>query len=111
MYKGIKNITLCAAAITMALSVSACDTQFTRQLTKPVPWGMGKTPEGGSPTFTKGWEDGCESGMSVYGNGRYRAAYDFKQDLELIDNGEYYRAWRDGWSYCRWYAFNYVRDF
>lgn len=79
-----------------------------RQLTKPRPWGLADTPEG-SPIFQQGWEDGCETGMRVYGGLTYRMAYQFKQDQELVNDPEYYTAWRDAYTYCRWYVWNWVR--
>lgn len=88
-------------------TLSGCGEVY-QQFTTPRPWGIGDTPEG-SEMFRKGWSDGCETGMSAYGNGRYRAAYSFTQDPNLIDNMEYYRAWKDGQVYCRWYTFRWLR--
>jgi len=77
--------------------------------TRPRPWGMADTPEG-SPTFQQGWEDGCDSGLGVYGSYHYRVkAYRFRQDYTQINNPEYYRAWKDGYGYCRWYVWNWSR--
>ncbi len=94
--------------ICMLLLVSGCS--VVDRIVTPKPWGLGDTPEG-SEIFQKGWNDGCNSGLHVYGTARYRAAYDYYQDPELLENQEYYRAWKDAWTYCRWYAWNWVRPF
>ena len=88
----------------IAVGVSGC----LSQLVTPRPYGMAETPDG-SPTFQQGWNDGCETGLNVYGNDRYKVAYGFTQDPKLILNDEYYNAWKDAYTYCRWYAYNWVR--
>ncbi len=91
---------------TLIVTLSAC-----QQFTKPRPWGLGETPDG-TPEFRKGWEDGCDTGLRAYGGHWYRnrSGYKhFKQDLTLIHNPEYYRAWRDAFTYCRWYVWNWQR--
>ncbi len=83
---------------------------YDQVMVKPRPWGLADTPEG-SPLFRKGWEEGCNTGLGVYGGTHYhKPAYRFQQDLTLINNDEYYRAWRDAYAYCRWYAWNWNRD-
>lgn len=69
---------------------------------------MADVPDG-TPTFQKGWNEGCNSGLAAYGGKAYRDTYNFYQDLNLIDNKEYYTAWKDGYSYCRWYIWNWDR--
>lgn len=93
--------------LAMCLVAVGCN-QMSNQLTNPRPWGIGETPDG-PPEFRKGWEDGCDTGIGVYGDDRYKFAYTFKQDLNLLKNPAYYRAWRDAYTYCRWYAENWVR--
>ena len=84
--------------------------QATELVTKPRPWGLGETPDG-SPTFKQGWEDGCDTGLGVYGGAGYkRKAYRFRQDISQLDNPEYYRAWKDAYTYCRWYVWNWDRS-
>ncbi len=78
------------------------------QIVKPRPWGMGTTPEG-PPLYQKGWNEGCDSGLAAYGNGRYKVSYTFTQDWRLVENKEYYGGWKQGYGYCRWYAYNWVR--
>lgn len=76
---------------------------------RPRPWGLGETPEG-SPTFQQGWEDGCDTGLGVYGGPHYRKkAYRFRQDITQMDDPEYYRAWKDAYTYCRWYVWNWAK--
>ena len=100
------SLTGCANVSGMMEELS--EREWSTQLTKPTPWGIGKVPEG-SEMFQKGWKDGCETGLGSYGNTRYQMAYDFVQDYELVNNPEYYRAWKDANVYCRWYAYGWVR--
>ena len=79
-------------------------------LWKPKPFGLGEVPEGGSPEYTQGWKDGCETGLGVYGANHYRnLGYKFKQDHTMIHNNDYYMAWQDSYTYCRWYVWNYIK--
>ncbi len=96
--------------VSMAMMLSACETTFVKQLVRPRPWGMGKVPEGNA-LFRQGWDDGCTTGAAVYGIDRYKWAYTFKQDMTLVSNPEYYRAWRDAYTYCRWYNWTWNRPF
>ena len=101
----------CLSIITVLcvmFSLSACETMV-QQIVKPVPYGMEELPEG-TPIFQAGWKDGCDTGLTVYGNDRYKAAYGWTQDPKMVLNDEYYRAWKDAYTYCRWYAVNWVRD-
>lgn len=94
----------------VAAMLSGCGDTFYQQLVRPRPWGMGKTPEG-SPYFKQGWDDGCSTGVAVYGIDRYKWSYTFKQDMTLVSNPEYYRAWKDAYTYCRWYNWKWNRPF
>lgn len=68
-----------------------------------------KIPEG-SPTFKKGFRDGCETLLSARGNSFYRSRYDgFKYDPELIDNPEYKFAIGRGYGFCFNYTIRYLQ--
>lgn len=75
---------------------------------RPRPPGLGTTPEG-PPEFQKGWEDGCDSGLYIYGGGAYRGGYKYTQDINMANNPEYYKAWKDAYNYCRLYVWNWSR--
>lgn len=94
--------------VAVSIIFTGCEHMY-NQITKPRPYGLAPTPEG-TAIFKQGWEDGCDTGLSAYGNDTYKRLYTFKQDLVLVDNPEYYRAWKDAYLYCRWYAWNWVRD-
>jgi hypothetical protein len=81
-------------------------------LWKPRPFGMEmEGPKDASPIFKQGWKDGCETGLAAYGSDHYRnLGYKFKQDISQINNTEYYMAWQNSYRYCRWYIWNYNRD-
>ena len=117
----MKAIAKISVFIVLILSLSSCaydsfmetltqDILKPMNLWKPKPLGLGKLPEGGSVEFNQGWEDGCETGLAAYGGGHYRnLGHKFKQDYKMIHNPDYYRAWQDAYSYCRWYIWNYNR--
>ena len=79
------------------------------RIATPRPWGLADAPEG-SPVFKRGWNDGCETGMTTYGNDVYKITYGWKQDPKMVLNDEYYRAWKDAYTYCRWYVYNWARN-
>ncbi len=94
--------------LAIILQLSACK-KVQQMVFEPRPWGMAETPDG-SPVFRQGWEDGCNTGLGVYGGSAYRVnAYKFRQDITQTDNPEYYRAWKDAYTYCRWYVWNWSR--
>ena len=105
MFKVFKQIFV---FLIMVQLLSGCTLYLAKQVLKPKPYGMGDTPDG-TPEFQAGWDDGCESGLSAYGGSRYKAAYSFKQNVDLLDDPEYYRAWKDAYTYCRWYVWNWDR--
>ncbi len=62
-----------------------------------------KLPQG-SPEYTQGWKDGCETGMAVYGDPMYKTIYKWKRDEDLAAaNVTYYKAWKDSYNACRHY--------
>lgn len=66
-----------------------------------------KVPEG-SPTFKKGFRDGCETVLSSRGNTYYRTKYSgFRYDPKLIKDAEYKFAVSRGYGFC----FNYIIRF
>lgn len=77
---------------------------------KPVPFGvqMQHKHANASPLYRKGWDDGCNTGMGTMTYSYYKSFYKFKQDVNLVDNPEYYKAWKDAYTYCRHYAFKWA---
>ncbi len=66
----------------------------------PTPALLSNVPEG-PPEYQQGWKDGCESGLTTYGNDWYKSFYSFKQDRKLVDNDTYFKVWQDAFNYCR----------
>lgn len=92
----------------LALSaLSACGTSYSRvgvsQLWKPRLASIPPAPTQGPPEYQQGWQDGCESGLATYGNMRYKAVYQFKQDGVLANNPVYYTVWRQAYTFCRYH--------
>lgn len=55
----------------------------------------------GTPEYSLGWEDGCDSGLSAEGDWTYKIMYGFKKRPELAANDQYKQGWNEGFSYCR----------
>jgi len=53
------------------------------------------------PEWKLGWQHGCESGLGAYGNDYYKSLYPFHQDVSMVNNEYYWKAWNDGLNYCR----------
>lgn len=62
------------------------------------------TIEYGSPTFRQGYQDGCASGYSGYGNNFNKFFFTWKQDPALLNDPVYYQIWKDAYSYCAFMA-------
>jgi hypothetical protein len=94
--------------ILLCLSLAGCEG-------KPAvgaPWMqdlLNNGPKGGTDLFKKGWQDGCETGISVTSNALQRHFYRFKQDSSLAGNHEYYTGWSVAYTYCQRYVFQYLR--
>gem|GEM_PF-2790506 len=54
-----------------------------------------------SPDFQKGWRDGCETGVAVYGNPFYKFLNNPKRDSSKVGNRSYQNAWSTAYNYCR----------
>jgi len=66
--------------------------------------GIGGPPEESSELYKAGWWDGCKTGMAAYGNDFFKSSYSFYQNPEHINNLEYYKPWKDAYSYCRYHV-------
>jgi hypothetical protein len=97
--------------IATILLLVLCATGCTKQnFYKPKPAGISGPQKDAPEDYTKRWNDGCESGMGTMTTTYSKTFYGYKLDTNLITNAEYYRAWRDAYTYCRHYAFKYVWD-
>jgi hypothetical protein len=63
-------------------------------------WLMNVDPAG-TPEYSLGWEDGCDSGVSAEGEWYYKMMHGFKKRPELAANDQYKQGWNEGFSYCR----------
>jgi len=63
-----------------------------------------------SPEYKKGWREGCESGMSSWGNYYYKAFHNFTHTPELLDNKDYSKSWADSFHACRSYVNRFLSD-
>lgn len=84
----------------LLLSLAACETfNFSPGIGKPFSLSM-KPPEG-PPAYVQGWKDGCESGLSGYGNSVTKAFYRLRKSPEYNRNKVYQQIWHDSYNYCR----------
>jgi hypothetical protein len=65
-------------------------------------------PQEGTEMFKLGWSHGCETGLSTMVPSNYKTAYSFAQEPKFITNQEYYKAWKDSYTYCRHYSFKWT---
>ncbi len=91
----------------LGLAVSACHNQ---NVYKPKPFGMTGPAQDAPETYLAGWNDGCETGTGTMSSTYYKSFYGYKIDVNLMKDPEYYRAWRDAYTYCRHYTFKFVWD-
>lgn len=59
------------------------------------------------PLYSEGWVDGCHTGISAAANSWYRSYYHFKQDAYKAQNIKYYKGWKDAFSYCNRYLYQW----
>jgi len=91
----------------MILTLAGCNS-----FDSDMPYKPGLMPElpKGSPEFTQGWRDGCQTGLAVGGGDIYKSFYSWKRTPEFEKNDKYLKAWKDGYEYCRQYAGSWDRD-
>ncbi len=61
------------------------------------------------PMYVDGWKDGCETGASANTNDFYKYYNHFKQDWKKAQDDVYYKGWKDAFSYCGRYIYQYYR--
>ncbi len=61
------------------------------------------------PLYLKGWQQGCQTGVSANTNAWYMQFYHFEQDSTLAFNPTYYKGWKDAFNYCGRYIYQYNR--
>lgn len=92
--------------LSLGLATSSCNLS-SESMFAPRPFRMGDPPDG-NPEFKLGWKHGCNTGMSTMATSYYKSFYRFNQDPEMITNQDYYKAWKDGYTYCRQYMFKWT---
>lgn len=83
------------------LSLCSCDYAFTGKPTYDLPY---QVDESAPPLYKLGWQHGCYSGFSAYGNNWYKSQYKFTQDMRYVGEDMYFKPWTDGFNYCRAYV-------
>lgn len=63
-----------------------------------------------SPDFRRGWEDGCEAGMSAGSNNFYRMFYrnNAVDGYKMSSSPDYKGAWGNAFWYC--YRYDYIKQ-
>jgi hypothetical protein len=104
---GMQRRTATGAAVLLLAgsTLVACSTTYTP------PWGM---PTQGSPTYLKGYHDGCLTGVYAARNWReptlYPVARVFKDPKMFASDADYRRGWEKARPYCYRMWINYMPD-
>lgn len=77
--------------------------------TEPAPIALETKLNYGPQEFRIGYQDGCESALSAYGNTYMKTIYTLKKRPEYQYNNMYNQVWRDAWNYCYMWYFVYNR--
>lgn len=67
-----------------------------------------KVQEDAPPMWKLGWEHGCKTGLSAYGNDVYKTFYNYTQDVDKMKDNYYGKAWTDSFNFCRAYVNRYL---
>lgn len=76
---------------------------------KPLPLYF-ESPKFGTQEYRKGWDDGCDSGISAGGTLWQKIAYSFFRDPNMLGDVHYQQGWDEGFSYCRFYNDSYNKS-
>lgn len=90
------------------LLLTAC--QSAPDKLKPMNWVFSQMPQDAPPAYKSGWQDGCESGLTVKSNDFYKTFYRLKQNTDLIHDPYYYNAWKSSFDYCRTYVYGMLKE-
>lgn len=75
---------------------------------KPRPWGLGGPPADAPEAYKKGWNDGCDTGLSEFAGSYYKSFYKFTQDVKMVDDPVYYQVWKAAEQYCKHYTYKWI---
>ncbi|MDA0617325.1 MAG: hypothetical protein O3A66_01220 [Proteobacteria bacterium] len=62
-----------------------------------------KVPEEGSPLYRMAFKDGCDTGLTVYGNDVVRMKNQAQIKTEYMNIKTYKNAWKLGYTYCKFH--------
>jgi hypothetical protein len=82
----------------LLLLLSACNNSSFRAVFEP------NLPKDGTPMYQYGFKQGCNTGMTVYGNDIVRIKYSTDVNPQLMQNKTYRNAWKLGNRYCRFHV-------
>jgi hypothetical protein len=101
----------CSICLFIILSFTTISCGF-----KAAPWARPNSkifahkPISQNPDYSKGWDEGCESGMTAHTNNYYQSFYSYKLDASMVKNEVYYKAFQDAYIYCRLYAYTLIGE-
>ena len=116
MFINTHNICGCVNVINLSFVIysdSAYNTLMLRGITlsllvliflvscKPLPM-YGLAPEG-PQAYQDGFNDGCDTGVSIEGDFYQKMFYNITKDPDQFDSSLYKRGWNEGYNYCRSY--------
>lgn len=62
-----------------------------------------KIPQDGTPLYKMGFKDGCDTGLTMFGNDAVRLMNKAEIKTEMMSNKTYANAWKLGNRYCQMY--------
>ncbi len=87
--------------LSLLFLLTSCDYMFTGKPVYDLPY---EVDPSAPPLYKLGWQHGCYSGFSAYGNAYYKSLYKFTQDMRYVHEDMYFKPWTDGFNYCRAYV-------
>ncbi|PIR39250.1 MAG: hypothetical protein COV35_01670 [Alphaproteobacteria bacterium CG11_big_fil_rev_8_21_14_0_20_39_49] len=84
--------------LVMLLFLTSCNNVPLRAALEP------EVPKEGSLMYRQGFKEGCNTGMTVYGNDVVRIKYSTDVSPHLMENKTYRNAWKLGNRYCRFHV-------
>lgn len=108
----MKHVMQWMAVLVMVAGLSACHSgaPWMQEMMEGPPQQASDKPL--PPLYIRGWQEGCETGISANTNSFYKFYYSYRQTADLVMNDVYYRGWKDAFDYCQRYTrMYYSRQF
>lgn len=96
-----RAVTSVAIALVILLLAGCSNNPFT----DPKPLMLETELDYGPAEYRAGYEDGCKSALSAYGNTYMRSIYGIQKRAQYQNNKMYNQVWKDSWNFCYMWIF------